>query len=156
MAVLDGDLLPAMYFLTLFLLEQYRFLELQEAYIFDNHNHAMKLCPKVPFMPHRSPTGSQAEHGYDCAICQVDPIGIFEEVYKLPCKHQFHRWCLINWLCHMGKSKCPMCRDTILAKDGLLGVKCLPYLRWREEVLAQARRRRRYSSEVVGLTTEGH
>ncbi|KIW65546.1 hypothetical protein PV04_07800 [Phialophora macrospora] len=61
MAVVDGDVLPAIYFLTLFLLEQYRFLDLQEAYIFDNDDHVMKLCPKVPFRPQRHPTVSQAE-----------------------------------------------------------------------------------------------
>ena len=116
MLVLDGDLLPAVYFLSLFLLEQARFLEIQEANIFDYGPELFRHHPTAPFVSqHTYDAASSAERGFDCAICQVESIGRFEEVYSLHCKHQFHRWCLISWVDSMGNTAytCPLCREPI-------------------------------------------
>ncbi|EXJ67349.1 uncharacterized protein A1O5_09362 [Cladophialophora psammophila CBS 110553] len=122
---MNRNILPAVYFLGLFMLEQYRFLEVQEACIFDAEEHAMKRCPLVAF---KAPDGDGADDrqdmGHDCAICQVEVIGKAEYVYNLPCNHQFHRWCLIVWLIREGRSHCPLCRYQILIN----GV-CRPGLR---------------------------
>jgi len=45
MAVMYGDVLPALYFLALFLLGQFQFLEICEAFVFNNEEHDMKTCP---------------------------------------------------------------------------------------------------------------
>ncbi|KIY03586.1 uncharacterized protein Z520_00277 [Fonsecaea multimorphosa CBS 102226] len=117
---MDGDVLPALYFLGLFMLEQYRFLEVQEAYIFDEEEEAMRPCPLIA-----STDGAGAEDTapLECAICQVDDIGRAEYVYKLGCGHKFHRWCLVVWLIHEGRSNCPLCRGRILFNDV-----CIPAL----------------------------
>jgi hypothetical protein len=116
MLVIEGDMLPSLYLLTLFVLEQFRFLEIQEAYAFEIQQHPLKHNATAVFVPPRSDSGeiSQAGRGFDCAICQLEPIGWVEQVYTLGCKHQFHRWCLIYWLHHMENTTCPLCRDTIL------------------------------------------
>ena len=86
---LNRNGLAAMYFLLLFIMEQYRFLEVQEAYIFEKEEYAMSACPMDRFIP------TDKEHrlmtGHDCAICQSEPIGLGEWVYWLHCGHQFHR-----------------------------------------------------------------
>ncbi|KIW23533.1 uncharacterized protein PV07_11724 [Cladophialophora immunda] len=121
---MGGDILPAMYFLGLFMLEQYRFLEVQEACIFDSEEHAMKPCPLVAFKADEGDRAGVEGMALECAICQVDAIGRAEYVYKLSCSHKFHRWCLVVWLIHEGRSNCPLCRDQILVNDI-----CLPALR---------------------------
>ena len=114
MLVLDGDILSALYFLALYLLEQFQFLDIQEAHVFDMQGQAMKYCPMTTFAPRHDCGTFQAGRGHDCAICQLESIGWVEQVYRLPCKHQFHRWCLIEWLTRGDTSRCPLCRATIV------------------------------------------
>ncbi|ETN37030.1 uncharacterized protein HMPREF1541_08018 [Cyphellophora europaea CBS 101466] len=67
---------------------------------------------------------SKSGNGYDCAICW-ERIGETEWIYPIPCEHQFHRWCLINWLrrprgckrCAEPRGRggnCPLCRADVL------------------------------------------
>jgi hypothetical protein len=102
------------YFLLLFILEQHRFLELQEAYIFEREEEALSPCPLTQCQTLQEET---CLDGHDCAICQLEPIGGAEWVYSLGCRHQFHRWCLVGWLIKAKNTSCPLCRDVILVED---------------------------------------
>ena len=42
-----------------------------------------------------------------CSICAQND----ENLYTLECNHTFHPECIISWF-RMGKTTCPMCRDT--------------------------------------------
>lgn len=123
------DVLPAIYFLSLFLLDQFRFLEIQEAHIFELEAGVMKQCPTATFRSQDKEYELQAllalqsvqvDIGHDCAICQLEPIGLGESVYRLTCNHQFHRYCLLRWLNHQGAITCPLCRVAILDKNRCL------------------------------------
>lgn len=41
-----------------------------------------------------------------CAVCQQDYSGD-EELVQLPCKHWFHRDCVLQWL--RASKQCPIC-----------------------------------------------
>lgn len=101
-----------MYLLLLFILEQYRFLEIQESHIFEKEEEILKRCPILQFRPPRY-DDSDVEVGHDCAVCQTESIGAAEYVYDLPCGHQFHRWCLRTWLVEMEQAGCPLCRTAL-------------------------------------------
>lgn len=109
----NGDIFAALYFLLLFMMEQYRFLEIQDACILEEQEGVMAQFRLTGFKPSNE-KDEQNGVGHDCAICQLEPIGMGEWIYDLPCKHEFHRWCLVNWLVNMERSSCPLCRDVIL------------------------------------------
>lgn len=113
--MVEGDGFPAAYLLLLFVLEQYRLLEVQEAYILEAEEGRLGPCGLSQFVS--NPEGG-VDTGYDCSICQMESIGAGEWVYSLKCKHQFHRWCLVEWLVGAEKKGCPLCRDVILT-DGV-------------------------------------
>ena len=47
----------------------------------------------------------------ECAICFED-INIDEKIIKLPCKHYYHKLCLLPWI-DISKT-CPICRTDIV------------------------------------------
>ncbi|KAL2426389.1 hypothetical protein ABEF95_001285 [Exophiala dermatitidis] len=106
----------AMYFLCLFLLEQYRFLDVHEVYHFAQEEGILGICRLRPFARAQCDSTSASAReveGHDCAICQIDRIGDAEWIYDLPCRHQFHKGCLVKWLIELEQPGCPLCRDMI-------------------------------------------
>ncbi|KAL2406870.1 hypothetical protein ABEF93_008729 [Exophiala dermatitidis] len=106
----------AMYFLCLFLLEQYRFLDVHEVYHFAQEEGILGICRLRPFARAQCDSTSASAReveGHDCAICQIDRIGDAEWIYDLPCRHQFHKGCLVKWLIELEQPGCPLCRDVI-------------------------------------------
>ncbi|XP_040572053.1 E3 ubiquitin-protein ligase goliath [Lepeophtheirus salmonis] len=53
-----------------------------------------------------------------CAVC-IETFKVADVVRILPCKHQFHKTCIDQWL--LAKRTCPMCKMDILKYYGFLG-----------------------------------
>ena len=55
----------------------------------------------------------------DCSICLAplfnDSEGVQEDVITVPCNHQFHKPCIIEW--SINNTTCPCCRQTLLANN---------------------------------------
>jgi len=51
-----------------------------------------------------------------CAVC-IDLFKVGDVVRNLPCRHQFHKSCIDQWL--LEKRTCPMCKMDILKNYGL-------------------------------------
>jgi hypothetical protein len=53
----------------------------------------------------------------DCAECPVcqDDFNAEEQLFKLECKHIFHKKCLSEWLSR--HNTCPLCRHELLTDD---------------------------------------
>ncbi|MDD9952016.1 MAG: hypothetical protein OXT67_10690, partial [Zetaproteobacteria bacterium] len=57
-------------------------------------------------------TLAQDEKSEECAIClEVEENA---EVFQLPCKHTFHKSCVMGWF--EEHTTCPMCRTDVLAE----------------------------------------
>jgi len=54
------------------------------------------------------------EAGHCCAVCQ-DEFSIGENVTMMPCKHPFHRDCVLPWL--KDHNTCPICRYQLMTDD---------------------------------------
>ena len=52
-----------------------------------------------------------------CAVC-IESYRVNDVVRILPCKHQFHKTCIDQWL--LEKRTCPMCKLDILKHYGLV------------------------------------
>lgn len=50
--------------------------------------------------------------GENCGVCFDSACG--EKVVSLPCKHEFHRSCIIPWL--RTNNSCPVCRSVVVKK----------------------------------------
>lgn len=82
-----------------------------------------KVIDQLPLMSYREPvrtcadeeSAESAEEKEGCPICLGDFVN-GDEVRLLPCKHQFHRGCVDQWL--MVNATCPSCRASILPDDG--------------------------------------
>ena len=55
-------------------------------------------------------TSKQADNDEQCSIC-FGAYEVDELVHQLPCRHCFHRECLIPWFAD--KSTCPLCRQKV-------------------------------------------
>ncbi|KAH8354573.1 hypothetical protein KR059_005474, partial [Drosophila kikkawai] len=53
-----------------------------------------------------------AGEGFFCTICNVVTEG---EILTTPCRHQFHRECLLTWL--DSNETCPLCRQHLTRSD---------------------------------------
>ena len=60
-------------------------------------------------------TSQQVSNEESCLICFEDNYTLGEKVYQLPCKHCYHRQCLISWL--RQHNTCPLCRAKALKMD---------------------------------------
>lgn len=52
-----------------------------------------------------------------CAVC-IETYRVADVIRILPCKHQFHKSCIDQWL--LEKRTCPMCKMDILKHYGLV------------------------------------
>lgn len=50
----------------------------------------------------------------ECIICAVctDPIGVNQDVIKLPCNHEYHSVCIKTWL--LLNPQCPLCKGNVI------------------------------------------
>lgn len=108
----------ALTFYSLYFLSRLHLVEIQEEHIFYIRdttvpfaNRSLRSIPTRQFQP-----ALDHEQGYDCSIYQLECIGEGEWVYGLVCGHQFHRYCLGEWLYAedaLGNRGCPLCRAEI-------------------------------------------
>ena len=57
------------------------------------------------------------DFGETCAVC-IETYRVADVVRILPCRHQFHKGCIDQWL--LEKRTCPMCKMDILKHYGLV------------------------------------
>jgi hypothetical protein len=50
------------------------------------------------------------EDGENCGVCLNSAVG--EKIMRLPCKHEFHRACIIPWL--RRNNSCPLCKAVVV------------------------------------------
>ena len=62
-------------------------LEVQEAHIFDKEENLLRPCP-IGIVAY---TMKIEDEAVECAVCQLEEIGQGEWIYRLDCKHRFHR-----------------------------------------------------------------
>lgn len=74
-----------------------------------------KVIDELPLMAYRGPRLDGGESSPACPICLGDFV-IGDTVRLLPCKHQFHRGCVDQWL--MVNATCPSCRAPIIPESG--------------------------------------
>lgn len=83
-------------------------------------NHTLDCQTAVALVMSKLPTVATAVVGDHlteveiCAICREDSK--FDEIFnKLPCCHQFHEKCIVNWFqtCHQQRRPltCPLCKN---------------------------------------------
>jgi RING-H2 zinc finger domain len=95
-------------FYGLRVLYQYHQLEILEEGAFNTTDNPFRGLYEAQFIP--SP-----DQGYDCSVYQIEQIGEAEWLYFLPCRHQFHKYCLVKWL--ETALTCPLCRRTIVGRS---------------------------------------
>jgi len=67
-------------------------------------------------LPEVKLTRQTAHRSEGCAVCQEDNFGENDEsVTRLPCGHQFHRDCVVQWL--ENNNTCPTCRHELRAEE---------------------------------------
>ena len=56
---------------------------------------------------------SQKERSYGQDTCRVclEEMEITDGLFRLPCRHKFHRKCLEQWLCKC--NRCPLCKSRV-------------------------------------------
>ena len=52
-----------------------------------------------------------------CCICLTRRLCCGLVVVETPCKHSFHRECIIPWIVDHSKHSCPLCTEKLLEKD---------------------------------------
>ncbi|XP_020903153.2 E3 ubiquitin-protein ligase RNF126-B isoform X2 [Exaiptasia diaphana] len=62
---------------------------------------------KIESLPTVKVTHHDVEAKVDCAVCQ-EPLTLDEEVKALPCRHLYHKDCIVPWL--QMHDSCPICR----------------------------------------------
>lgn len=53
--------------------------------------------------------------GIGCAICKDEIVVAEEKVTRLPCKHYYHKECIVPWLGI--RNTCPVCRYELPTDD---------------------------------------
>lgn len=69
---------------------------------------SIQAIPELPF------TESMQRDTDGCAVCQ-DPFELESMVSKLPCKHIYHKECILPWL--REHDSCPVCRAFISPQE---------------------------------------
>lgn len=59
-------------------------------------------------------SGDNISTSPDCSVCK-DSFNLGEELIQLPCKHMFHRDCIMPWL--QMRDTCPTCRFSINSNE---------------------------------------
>jgi hypothetical protein len=118
LTLLDGNLDAVSVYLGLIAISQLMFSEAKEFFFFD------KIVTDNPMrnMVVQMFNSSRSDNDADCAIC-LESIREAEWIYPIPCRHRFHRWCLMKSVQNPGHCKrcprltpqcpggrCPMCR----------------------------------------------
>lgn len=85
----------------------------------DGKGADQKAIDKIPLLSYREPVSKCAdeeagEERDGCPICLGDFVS-GDQVRLLPCKHQFHRGCVDQWL--LVNATCPSCRASILPDE---------------------------------------
>jgi len=116
---IDGDGTPAVLFLGLFLLEQHRYVEIAW---YTHRNQRQGYVWKWDLEPPRFSSGVDPCCPVNCSICWEDidryEWHLGEWVFRIACRHQFHRHCLVSWLEKGVSQSCPMCRQRLLWVNG--------------------------------------
>ncbi|XP_068235673.1 uncharacterized protein [Palaemon carinicauda] len=74
-------------------------------------NAAKKALSKIPVKYLKSGDKEVTSENECCAIC-IEPYQVSDTVRILPCRHQFHKYCVDPWL--LEHRTCPMCKMDIL------------------------------------------
>ena len=67
----------------------------------------------------RKLTRAEAREDNNCAVC-LEPLRAQQAVLTLPCKHEYHKTCIIKWLKQSDAPTCPVCKAPALPPDGAL------------------------------------
>ena len=65
----------------------------------------------------RKLTRAEAREDNNCAVC-LEPLRAQQAVLTLPCKHEYHKTCIIKWLKQSDAPTCPVCKAPALPPDG--------------------------------------
>lgn len=76
----------------------------------------MYSIPSILALQDERVTESTFQQCDECGICANGyEIGI--TISRLPCKHTFHRQCVVQWLCC--NNSCPLCRQTTILTSSM-------------------------------------
>ena len=64
-------------------------------------------------LPCRRASKSDAKSDATCAIC-LDNLRANQNVITLPCKHEYHKLCILKWLKSCDAPSCPTCKAPVL------------------------------------------
>ncbi|CAN6448636.1 unnamed protein product [Victoria cruziana] len=96
--------------------------QLQQLFHLHDSGLDQSLIDSLPVFSFRSVSAGTRRGGeaFDCAVCLCE-FGDRDRLRLLPnCGHAFHLSCIDTWL--LANSTCPLCRGSMLAVDGLLGI----------------------------------
>ncbi|XP_031480701.1 RING-H2 finger protein ATL46-like [Nymphaea colorata] len=96
--------------------------QLQQLFHLHDSGLDQSLIDSLPVFSFRSVSAGPRRGGeaFDCAVCLCE-FGDRDRLRLLPnCGHAFHLSCIDTWL--LANSTCPLCRGSMLAVDGLLGI----------------------------------
>ncbi|XP_069696932.1 E3 ubiquitin-protein ligase goliath-like isoform X2 [Periplaneta americana] len=78
---------------------------------------AKKALSKIPTKNIKSEDKEMQGDGECCAVC-IEPYKISDVLRVLPCRHEFHKFCIDPWL--LEHRTCPMCKMDILKHYGFV------------------------------------
>lgn len=89
------------------------------AWYFENEGALMSEISRLPeeqieSIPVCFMKAKDIERTSTCSIC-FDDFKLMEEAKILPCKHLFHKECIVSWL--RVRANCPVCRQTAKAEE---------------------------------------
>ena len=71
-------------------------------------------CKALDQLPSRRLSKSEARSECACAIC-LETMRANQLVITLPCKHEYHKPCILKWLKSCEAPSCPTCKAPVLA-----------------------------------------
>ncbi|XP_050704675.1 E3 ubiquitin-protein ligase RNF133-like isoform X2 [Eriocheir sinensis] len=101
--------------LVFYYVQRFRYIHAKDRLARHLCNAAKKALAKIPVKNLKATDKEVTLEGECCAVC-IEHYQAGEAVRTLPCKHQFHRFCVDPWL--LEHRTCPMCKMDILKHYG--------------------------------------
>ncbi|XP_044737607.1 protein goliath-like isoform X2 [Chrysoperla carnea] len=103
--------------LVFYYVQRFRYIHAKDKLSRQLCNAAKKALSKIP-TKNIKPNDKEIEgDGECCAVC-IEPYKISDIIRILPCRHEFHKYCIDPWL--LEHRTCPMCKMDILKHYGFV------------------------------------
>ncbi|XP_066939135.1 E3 ubiquitin-protein ligase RNF128-like isoform X2 [Macrobrachium rosenbergii] len=97
--------------LIFYYIQRFRYIHAKDRLARHLCNAAKKALSKIPVRNLKSGDKEVTGDNECCAIC-IEPYQVSDTIRILPCRHQFHKYCVDPWL--LEHRTCPMCKMDIL------------------------------------------